>query len=433
MLHEIKVAALGDGVTGKLNAYSVKVGETVAVDDLLVSINIDKADADVVAEFAGVIERIVLPEGSDVKEGDVLLVINSGNSAAVTTQNIVSPPENIPPLVGTQNIAVGTQNIAVGTQNIASVPPAIIVSTNVNSDEHRRVSPLARKKARELGVNIDAVHAEGRVSLNDVIKAYAEMQAPKTVVANTIGTGIAHKPLPDFSKFGNVRREAMTGIQKATADNMVYAWTTTPHAWILEKVDITALEKLRNQYKNRVKASGGSLTITALIAKAVARALRQFPTFNASVDMETKEIIYKDFVHLGIAVDTPRGLLVPVIRDCDKKSLLEIAQDLTELSTRTRDAKNKPDDMTGGTFTLSNVGGIGGTGILPIVNSPQAAILGVTSSQMEAFWNGESFEPRLMMQMTIGFDHRLINGADATRFLQVVKNMLEDPFTLSLY
>ncbi len=422
MLHEIKVAALGDGVVGKLNAYSVKVGDTVAVDDLLVSINIDKADADVVAEFAGVIERILLPEGSDVKEGDTLLVINSGAAAADAPVTVQQMP--------VQTAAPVEQAVAPMIDMVANPIPA--VATTSNTDEHRRVSPLARKKARELGVNIDAIKAEGRVSLNDVIKAYADMQAPKAATV-AAGAGIAYKPLPDFSKFGNVRREAMTGIQKATAENMVYAWTTTPHAWILEKVDITNLESTRNQYKDRVKAAGGSLTITALIAKAVARALRQYPTFNASVDMETKEIIYKDYVNLGIAVDTPRGLLVPVIRDCDKKSLMEIAKDLTELSTRTRDAKNKPDDMTGGTFTLSNVGGIGGTGILPIVNSPQAAILGVTSSQMEAVWNGTTFEPRLMMQMTIGFDHRLINGADATRFLQTVKGMLEDPFTLSLY
>ncbi len=418
MLHEIKVAALGDGVVGKLNAYNVKVGDTVAVEDLLVSINIDKADADVVAEFAGVIERILLPEGSEVKEGDVLLLINSGGAAVAETPTAVV--ETVAPQSQT------AEPVAAVAANI--IAPVAVIHT----DEHRRISPLARKKARELGVNIESVKAEGRVSLNDVIKAYAEMQAPKAATVSA-GAGVAFKPLPDFSKFGNVRREAMTGIQKATAENMVYAWTTTPHAWILEKVDITALEKVRNQYKDRVKAAGGSLTITALIAKAVARALHQFPVFNASVDMETKEIVYKDFINMGIAVDTPRGLLVPVIRDCDKKSLLEIAQNLTELSSRTRDAKNKPDDMTGGTFTLSNVGGIGGSGILPIVNSPQAAILGVTSSQIEAFWNGEAFEPRMMMQMTIGFDHRLINGADATRFLQVVKGMLEDPFTLSLY
>lgn len=423
MLHEVKVAALGDGVTGVLNAFNVKVGDTVAVDDLLVSINIDKADADVVAEFAGTIERIALPEGSSVKEGDLILTINTGAQATAAqpaaTQQVIVP--------------VVTNEPKTTVETPKPLPTALIVPTQpATTDEHRRVSPLARKKARELGVTIETIKADGRISLNDVIKAYADAHVQKQPLA-VANTAVAYKPLPDFSKFGSVRREAMTGIQKATAENMVYAWTTTPHAWILEKVDITALEKVRNQYKDAVKAAGGSLTITALIAKAVARALRQFPTFNASVDMETKEIIYKDYVHVGIAVDTPRGLLVPVIRDCDKKSLLEIAKDLTELSTRTRDAKNKPDDMTGGTFTLSNVGGIGGSGILPIVNSPQAAILGVTASQMEAFWNGEAFEPRLMMQMTIGFDHRVINGADATRFLQAVKNMLEDPFTLSLY
>ncbi len=237
--------------------------------------------------------------------------------------------------------------------------------------------------------------------------------------------------MPDFSKYGTIRREKMSRIGELTAENLSYAWSTIPHAWILEKVDLTDIEAKRQQHKDVIKAKGASLTITAILAKAVAKTLLEFPAFNSSCDMDNKEIIYKDFVNMGIAVDTPNGLLVPVIMDCDKKSIFEIAQALGTVSADAK--KGKLNDIKAATFTISNVGGIGGSGILPIVNPPQVGILGVTGSNIEAVWNGTEFKPRLMMQMTIGFDHRVINGADATRFLQGVKQKLEDPFLMNLY
>jgi pyruvate dehydrogenase E2 component (dihydrolipoamide acetyltransferase) len=323
--------------------------------------------------------------------------------------------------------AASTPTPPAPVQAAAAAVVAAPKATQSASNGTVRTSPLARKLARELGVDLAKVKATGeRIHKLDVIEFYKNQSAPVPG-----GGGIKQKALPDFAKFGAIRKEKMSRINELTAENMSYAWSTIPHAWILEKVDITALEALRNQNKEAVKAKGASLTITALIAKAVARALHQFPTFNASIDMEAKEIIFKDYFHMGIAVDTPKGLLVATIRDCDKKSIFEIAENLTHIS---KDAKEgKAIDMSGQTFTISNVGGIGGSGILPIVNSPQAAILGVTSANQEAVWNGSTFEPRLMMQMTIGFDHRIINGADATRFLVVVKKMLENPFEMLLW
>jgi len=211
---------------------------------------------------------------------------------------------------------------------------------------------------------------------------------------------------------------------------MHYAFNTIPHAWISEKADITKLEQLRQQYKDQVKSAGGNLTTTAIIAKALAGLLRKMPQFNASLDAEKNEVIFKKFVNIGIAVDTPRGLLVPVLRNTDQKGLTEIAIELIELSTRTRDGKNKPDDLDGGTFTISNIGGIGGTGMISIVNWPQVAILSIVAAQQEPVWNAttNTFEPRLMMPMTIGWDHRVINGADAARFLIELKKILEEPF-----
>jgi pyruvate dehydrogenase E2 component (dihydrolipoamide acetyltransferase) len=209
---------------------------------------------------------------------------------------------------------------------------------------------------------------------------------------------------------------------------MHYAASVIPHAWISEKADITKLEALRQQHKDAVKAAGGNLTTTAILAKALCSVLKKMPQFNASLDDDKQEVVYKKFINIGIAVDTPRGLLVPVIRNADQKGLKDISVELSELSTRTRDGKNKPDDLEGGTFTISNIGGIGGTNMISIVNWPQVAILSITAAQHEAYWNGTAFEPRLMMPMTIGWDHRVINGADAARFLVELKKILEDPF-----
>jgi len=244
-----------------------------------------------------------------------------------------------------------------------------------------------------------------------------------------ISGGAVRKPLPNFEKFGHVERQPLSRIGVLTAENMHYAFNTTiPHAWISEKADITRLEQLRQQYKDTVKAAGGNLTTTAILTKAICSVLRKMPQFNASLDDSTNEVIFKKYYNIGIAVDTPRGLLVPVIRNCDQKSLTEISIELTELSARTREGKNKLDDLDGGTFSISNIGGIGGTNMLSIVNWPQVAILSITAATMEAFWNGSSFEPRLMMPMTIGWDHRVIGGADAARFLVELKKILEEPF-----
>ena len=294
-----------------------------------------------------------------------------------------------------------------------------------------RASPLARKRAKELGINLSDVRpAEGasRISYKDVVDFVKRKIDMGGGSAAGTGSSIAHKKLPNFEKFGAIERKPLDRIGVLTAENMHYAFNTIPHAWISEKADITRLEQLRQQHKDTVKAAGGNLTTTAILTKAISSLLRKYPQFNASLDDATNEVIFKKFINIGIAVDTPRGLLVPVIRNCDQKSLTEIAIDLTEISTRTRDGKNKLDDLDGGTFSISNIGGIGGTNMLSIVNWPQVAILSITAATMEAHWNGTAFEPRLMMPMTIGWDHRVINGADAARFLVDLKKILEEPF-----
>jgi pyruvate dehydrogenase E2 component (dihydrolipoamide acetyltransferase) len=405
---QIKVPSLGDGVKGSVTEILVKVGDTVSKNTIVAAINLDKADAEMPAEVDGVITSILVSVGQEVGEGDVFATVSSTSSASAPAPKAETPAPTV--------------------ASAAAPAPATSVNVPSTSNTSSRTSPLARKLARELGIDLANVSASGAfISKLDVINAYAKKQGG----GGTSGGGVAQKALPDFAKYGTIRREKMSRIGELTAENLSYAWSTVPHAWILEKVDLTDIEANRQKHKDIVKAKGASLTITAIIAKAVAKALEQFPVFNASCDMANKEIIYKEYIHMGIAVDTPNGLVVPVIMNCDKKSIFEIAQDLGTISADAK--KGKLNDLKAATFTISNVGGIGGSGILPIVNTPQAAILGVTGSNIEAVWNGTEFKPRLMMQMTIGFDHRVINGADATRFLQVVKQNLEDPFMMSLY
>ncbi|MFN4079275.1 MAG: 2-oxo acid dehydrogenase subunit E2 [Saprospiraceae bacterium] len=404
---------MGENVTGKILEIKVKPGQTVQPDDLIAIVATDKVDAEVPAEKSGVVAEIFVKKGDEISGGSPLISLSGVSEAAGTN----AAPQPTPPSP--------TPDPAV-----PSTVPDPSPSSTAASGSKVRTSPLARKRARELGIDLAQVPlpaGAARLSYKDVIEHVKNRMKAPAQTAGATG-GVAHKPLPNFERFGEVERVDQSRIGVITADNMVYAFNAIPHAWISEKIDITRLEELRQQYKDTVKAAGGSLTTTAILTKAIAGLLRKMPQFNASYDPEKREVIFKKYYNIGIAVDTPRGLLVPVIRHADRKSLTEISVELSELSARTRDGKNKPDDLDGGTFSISNIGGIGGTNMLSIVNWPQVAILSVTAAAMEARWNGSQFEPRLMMPVTIGWDHRVINGADAARFLQSLKAILEEPF-----
>ncbi len=417
--YEFKLPSLGDGVTGKITEILVKAGDTLQKDQIIMVVGTDKVDAEMPIDQAGVVEAVLVNKGDEVTEGTVVLKMTTSGAVATTSQSTASPEP------------VATQATPVAASPAPSPAPSNTAAPSGKGSH--RVSPLARKRAKELGVNLNEVNpapGASRVSYKDVI-AFVKTKLEKGSSATvSSGNSLAAKTLPNFEKFGSIERKAMSRIGVLTAENMQYAFNTIPHAWISEKADITRLEELRQQFKEQVKKSGGNLTTTAIVTKAVCHVLKQMPQFNSSLDTTTNEVIYKQFYNIGIAVDTPRGLLVPVIRNADQKSLTEISVDLTEISTRTRDGKNKPDDLDGGTFTISNIGGIGGTNMLSIVNWPQVAILSMTAATKEAVWNEAKgqFEPRLMMPMTIGWDHRVINGADAARFLVQLKHLLEEPF-----
>lgn len=299
-------------------------------------------------------------------------------------------------------------------------------------------APSVRRLARELGVDLHGVTGSGvlgRISAADV-RAFAQ-GAPTTVAASgaaPAGPSVAAAPLPDFSRWGEVTRTPMTGIRKATVRSMSNAWSTVPMVTHFDDADITELEVIRKRYQPKVEAAGAKLTPTAILVKVVAAALRRFPDFNASIDVATQEVVHKRYVNVGVAVDTDAGLLVPVIKDADRKNLVELSIDLGELAAKARDRKLTPDEMQGGNFSISNLGGIGGHAFTPIVNPPDVAILGVSRSKMTPVWNPETstFEPRLMMPLALTYDHRLIDGAAAARFLRWVCTALEEPFLVAL-
>jgi pyruvate dehydrogenase E2 component (dihydrolipoamide acetyltransferase) len=293
-------------------------------------------------------------------------------------------------------------------------------------------APSVRRMARELGVDINQVVGTGdggRISIEDV-KAFAK----RLVEGGSRGGAAQAEPLPDFSRFGPVERQPMRAVRRKTAEHLSAAWATIPHVTQFDLADITGLEELRKKYAKQVEAAGGNLTVTSIAVKIVAAALKVFPQFNASIDLAASEIIIKKYVNIGVAVDTDRGLLVPVIKDADRKNIVQLSVELAQLSEKARTRKIALEEMQGGCFSISNLGGIGGTYFTPIVNAPDVAILGVSRARMEPVYNKESgqFSPRLMLPLSLSYDHRAIDGADGIRFLRWVCEALEQPFVLAL-
>jgi len=287
-----------------------------------------------------------------------------------------------------------------------------------------------RRLARELGVEIRRVPGSGpggRIS-NEDVQAFV-----RTALADGGGAGAAAPSvLPDFSKWGEVERKPMSNIRRKTAEHLTSAWNQIPHVTQHDKADITSVEELRKKYAAQAEKAGGKLTMTAIALKIVATALRRFPQFNASADMSRNELVFRKSIHVGVAVDTPRGLLVPVIRNVDQKGIVDLAVELANVSEKARAGKLSLDEMQGGGFTITNLGGIGGTSFTPIVNWPEVAILGISRGTTEPVYDGHSFQPRLMLPLSLSYDHRVIDGADGARFLRWVADAFEQPFVLSL-
>ncbi|MGD9903447.1 MAG: 2-oxo acid dehydrogenase subunit E2 [Vicinamibacterales bacterium] len=474
-MNEFILPNLGDGVAaGDVLRVMVKVGDVIAVDQPVLELETDKATLEVPSTVAGRVAEVKVKAGDKVKPGQAVLAVEDGGGKPAAAAEPA-------PDADTDDADAKAEAEAEGEGANAKAPAAAAAkaaapaqdakagegesargraSAAADSEERRDkvlafsagkpaapaaepgplapAAPSVRRLARELGVDLHQVPGTGpggRITQEDV-KAFT-----KHVMASLGGGGQASvatrsggsaAPLPDFSKWGSVERKPMSGIRRKTAEHLSNAWNTIPHVTQFDRADITQLEQVRKKYRAEVEKAGGNLTVTAIATKVVAAALKVFPQFNASVDAAGEAIVYKQYVHVGIAVDTENGLLVPVVRDADRKNLTEISVEIQQLAEKAKARKLTLDDMSGGSMSISNLGGIGGTFFTPIVNWPEVAILGISRGGFEPVWNGTSFEPRQMLPLSLSYDHRLIDGADAIRFLRWVVDALENPFTLTL-
>ncbi len=435
--YEFKIPALGENISSaQIVKVLVKPGDRIKNEQIVFEIETDKATVEVPSESAGVVKEVKIKEGDKVPVGSVALIIEGSELSSETTSKPESgiPAAQVPPVSSSSGKKTEGKEPAAAKEH-SHMPQVITVPKDI-SKVVVPAAPSVRRFAREIGVEITGVRGGGpggRISIEDV-KAYAKNLNQQIQKGGIVGGGVSitKETLPDFSKWGEIDRQPMSNIRRKTAEHLSYAWATIPHVTQFDKADITELEKLRKQFGKKVEEAGGKLTVTGILLKVIASAMKVFPQFNSSVDMEKNEVVYKKYFNIGIAVDTDRGLLVPVIRDVDKKNITQISVELNEISRKARDKKLSLEEMQGGCFTISNLGGIGGTYFTPIVNSPEVAILGVSKSSFEPVYIDGEFKPRLMMPLSLSYDHRIIDGADAIRFLRWVINALENPFLLSL-
>ncbi len=458
---------LGEQIEGgDVLRVMVKVGDTIAKEQPVLELETDKATIEVPSSVAGVVKTVNAKVGEKVKVGQVILTVEGDAGAAASPKaeaakaaapaKAAPAPETTPPEEKLPDVQpdvqardqstapdkAGVKDPSVGPRAAASDRGTNVVDISRgaraaaepagNEQPPAPAAPSVRRTAREIGVDINQVAGtgpDGRISIEDV-KAHA-----KRIIAGAgKGGAVAAQPLPDFTRFGPIERQPMRAVRRKTAEHLAAAWATIPHVTQGDLADITGLEELRKKYAKQVEASGGNLTVTAIAVKVVAAALKVFPQFNASIDMAADEIVLKQYVNIGVAVDTDRGLLVPVIRNADQKNVTQLAADLAQLSEKARTRKISMEEMQGGCFSISNLGGIGGTYFTPIVNAPEVAILGISRARMEPVYNKESgqFAPRFMLPLSLSYDHRVIDGADGIRFLRWVVQALEDPFVLAL-
>jgi pyruvate dehydrogenase E2 component (dihydrolipoamide acetyltransferase) len=444
---EFKLPELGENIhQGDLVRLMISPGSQVAEGQPVMELETDKAVVEVPSSITGIVKDVLVSQGEKIKVGQVVFTLEPGSKSQAQRQQPSRPEETHDHARAAFQAAIQSEG---KTEEQALPPdqprsePVATFSMPLHLDraagvEHRGPVPAAphvRRLARELGVDIHNVAGRGpggRISEEDV-KAFAKnMIAAAGSGTGLVPTHVKQPTLPDFAKWGKIERVSMRGVRRKTAEHMWEAWSAIPHVTQQDKADITELEQLRQRFGPKAAEAGGKMTVTAIALKVCASALKIFPQFNASIDMEKEEIVYKQFINIGVAVDTDRGLLVPVIRDVDKKNIVELAAELTQLSKKARDKKLSPADMEGGTFTITNLGGIGGTGFSPIVNYPEVAILGLSRSSMEPVWINNKFEPRQVLPLSLSYDHRLIDGADAARFLRWIAEAFEQPFLLSV-
>ncbi|HLW83638.1 MAG TPA: dihydrolipoyllysine-residue acetyltransferase [Candidatus Sulfotelmatobacter sp.] len=453
---EFTLPELGENISqGDLVRLMISPGSKVSEGQPVMELETDKAVIEVPSSVNGVVKDVKVKEGEKIKVGQVIFTLEGG--AASLPEPVRSQTGPVEHVTGQHGARLAFQAAirAEGKTEEQALPPdqpqmspsafsMPLQLGKVAGTEQRQPVPAApsvRRLARELGVDIYEVKGTGpggRIAEDDV-KAHAKgllSAVLSAAQAPPLAGHFAAPKLPDFSKWGKTERVSMRGVRRKTAEHLAESWNTIPHVTQHDRADITELEQLRARFAPKAQEAGGKMTVTAIALKVCAAALKVFPQFNASIDIEKEEIVYKQYIHIGVASDTDRGLLVPVIRDVDKKNIVELAVELSQLSKKARERKLTPAEMEGGTFTITNLGGIGGVGFTPIVNLPEVAILGLSRSRMEPEWipdkDGGKFEPRLILPLSLSYDHRLIDGADAARFLRWIAEAFEQPFLLSV-
>lgn len=431
---EFKLPELGEGIeSGQVIEVFVSAGEKVSAEQPLLEVETDKAAVELPSPVAGTVSEVCVSGGETVGIGQVLVRIDDGGAGGADA------PEEKEPEPAEAREPKDEESKTDRKREPEEPPeekkepsarpadgPAVSKSPSLNAP----ASPSVRRLAREIGVDILSVTGtgpRGRVLAEDV-----KLRA-KTVIASA-GSGspaAEEPPLPDFSRWGQTETKSFSTVRRLTAERLSSAWRA-PHVTQFDKADVSELETLRKLNREKVSAAGGNLTITAILVKVLSSALLEFPKFNSSVDMRAGAIVYKKYVNVGVAVDTDRGLLVPVIRDSDEKDVTEISVELTEISRKAREKKLSPDALQGGTCTITNLGGVGGTYFTPIINPPEVAILGVSRSSVEPVYADGGFKPRLMVPLLLSYDHRIIDGAEAARFLRWICERLEKPYNVIL-
>lgn len=425
LVKEIVVPDIGDFDSVEVIEVLVAAGDTIAAEDSLISVESDKATMEIPAPEAGVVKEVKVAVGDSVSEGSLILMLEPSGDAPV--EDAAEPvAEAVAPVETT--IVAPTPAPEVSKPALpAQHQPSPTAKIDEVSFARAYASPSVRKFARELGVDLGRVGGSGRKGriIKDDVKAFVKQALTQGV---STGGGLGVEPMPeiDFSQWGDVEIQKLSKINKLTGKFLHRNWVTIPHVTQFDQADITDLDAFRKTMAAEYKDKGIKITMLAFLIKAVVSALRELPRFNSSLDPSGENLILKNYYNIGIAVDTPDGLVVPVVRDADCKSLVDIAAELGEISQKARDKKLKPSDMQGGCMTISSLGGIGGTQFTPIVNAPEVAILGVSRHAMTPVWNGEEFEPRLMLPLSLSYDHRVVDGADGARFTTFLGTVLSD-------
>ena len=431
-IKDILVPDIGDFDGVEVIEILVAVGDSINVEDPIASLESDKAAMEIPSPFAGTVKEIKINLGDKVSEGDLLITIEA--SADTATESPAAAEEAPAEVSKKAEPAPAPSPAPVPAPAKTANRPSPTASMSIDEAgfSQAHASPSVRKFARELGADLSKMTGSG--AKNRIIKEDVKAWVKQTLAQDSSGGGLGVEPMPeiDYSQFGEIEMQALSRINKLTGKFLHRNWVTVPHVTQFDDADITELEKFRKQLNKENEKEGIRITVLAFLMKALVSALKEYPRFNSALDHTGENLVIKKYINIGVAMDTPDGLVVPVIRDCDRKTLFELATELTETSKRARDKKLSPADMSGGCITISSLGGIGGTAFTPIVNAPEVAILGVSRSSMKPVYNGKDFDARLMLPLSLSYDHRVIDGADGARFTSYLSKVLSDTRRLLL-